>query len=193
MGIYLTSDLHFGHANVIGFCDRPFDTVDEMNEALVQLWNETVGVKDTVWVLGDIVMGKRAETLKYVTRLNGTKVLIPGNHDYCHPMNKKHTEWTPKYIEAGFGAIWAPKPDNTSVSVNFQGVNAYMNHFPHALGEYDDRDFDKWAPKDDGTPLIHGHVHNTWKVNKNQVNVGCDVWDLKPVHLDTILEIINGM
>lgn len=186
METYITSDMHFGHVRIIDFCDRPYGSLEEMNEALVTLWNETVKPEDFVWVLGDAVMGKRDETLKYIGRLNGTKVLIPGNHDYCHPMHKKSALWTDKYIEAGFADV-----TQTIVDLDDYGQNPdlkiKMCHFPKALGEYDDRDFEKWAPKEFDI-LIHGHVHDTWKVNDNQINVGMDVWDLKPTHIETVLE-----
>ena len=53
MALWLTSDLHFGHENIIRYCDRPFADVDAMNRALVDRWNEVVGDDDVVWVLGD--------------------------------------------------------------------------------------------------------------------------------------------
>lgn len=84
--LFLTSDMHFNHARILDFCgdSRPFDTIQEMNEGLVESWNSVVGVDDEVWVLGDAVMGQREPTLmEYIPKLNGTKVLVPGNHDYC--------------------------------------------------------------------------------------------------------------
>lgn len=195
MATYLTSDMHFEHKSILNFCpDRPGDTVEEMNELLVQGWNATVSDKDTVWVLGDAVMGKRAESLSWIGKLNGTKILIPGNHDYCHPIShNKWADWKVKYMEAGFGSIIVPTKQQPSVIAQFTGVDVLMCHFPYTLGEYDDRDFSDWAPKDNGLPLIHGHVHQTWKVNNNQVNVGMDVWEHKPVHIDTVLDIIAMM
>ena len=56
---WFTSDLHFGHKNVITYCDRPWATVEEMNEALIKIWNDTVHPKDTVYCLGDFSMSTR--------------------------------------------------------------------------------------------------------------------------------------
>lgn len=183
METWFTSDMHFGHVRIIDFCNRPYGSLEEMNEDLVELWNKTVAPEDFVWVLGDAVMGKREETLKYIGRLNGTKVLVPGNHDYCHPMHKKSDSWAQKYIDAGFS-------DVTTTIVDLEGYSRdiKMSHFPNTLGMYDDRDFEKWAPTEFDL-LIHGHVHQAWKVYGNQVNVGMDAWDLKPVHIDEILDL----
>lgn len=83
--IFLTSDTHFGHVGVTKFLRddgtklRPWDTVEEMDEALIANWNSVVGVKDKVYHLGDVVINRKA--LKTLSRLNGDKILIKGNHD----------------------------------------------------------------------------------------------------------------
>lgn len=84
--IWITSDTHFGHAGVCRFLRndgvtklRPWDDPAEMDEAMVQLWNETVRPKDKVYHLGDVVINRKS--LHILHRLNGDKVLIKGNHD----------------------------------------------------------------------------------------------------------------
>ena len=84
--VFLTSDTHFGHTGVCRFTRndgvtklRPWDNADEMDEAMVQRWNERVRPTDKVYHLGDVVINRRA--LKTLSRLNGDKVLIRGNHD----------------------------------------------------------------------------------------------------------------
>lgn len=83
--IFLISDTHFGHSNILTFTDndgkrlREFDTVEEMDELMVERWNSVVRPQDKVYHLGDVVMHKRA--LPILARLNGEKVLIKGNHD----------------------------------------------------------------------------------------------------------------
>src|ERR1700722_9886157 len=78
---FFTSDLHLGHQNIIGFCDRPYNTVHEMNEDLVARFNSRVHPQDEVWILGDLCMGKLDLSLEFVQRMNGIKYLVPGNHD----------------------------------------------------------------------------------------------------------------
>lgn len=80
--IWFTSDQHFGHANIIEYEkeSRPFNSVEEMNECLVDRWNSVVYPGDTVYCLGDFAFGRRNVTL-YASRLNGKKRLVLGNHD----------------------------------------------------------------------------------------------------------------
>lgn len=80
---WFTADLHLGHASIIEHCDRPFRTLDEMHETIIARWNERVASDDTVWLLGDVALGDREQTLPLVRRLNGHKRLVAGNHDLC--------------------------------------------------------------------------------------------------------------
>ena len=84
--VFLTSDTHFGHTGVCRFTRndgvtklRPWTDPDEMDEEMVKRWNETVRPNDKVYHLGDVVINRKA--LKIMSRLNGDKVLIRGNHD----------------------------------------------------------------------------------------------------------------
>lgn len=77
--LFVISDTHFGHENIIGYCGRPFSCAAEMDEAIVDRWNATVRPQDHVYHLGDVAMKK--PHLEIVKRLNGHKRLIPGNHD----------------------------------------------------------------------------------------------------------------
>lgn len=81
MAIFFTSDTHFNHLSVIGFCSRPFGSLDEMNDHLVMAWNDTVRPQDDVWHLGDFCWFER-EAEAFFSRLNGKKRLIVGNHDH---------------------------------------------------------------------------------------------------------------
>lgn len=84
--VFLVSDTHFGHLGVCRFTRsdgvtklRPWDNAEEMDEFMIKAWNERVGPKDKVYHLGDVVINRRA--LPTLSRLNGDKVLIRGNHD----------------------------------------------------------------------------------------------------------------
>jgi calcineurin-like phosphoesterase family protein len=84
--VFLVSDTHFGHMGVCKFMRndgvtklRPWDSAEEMDEEMVKRWNETVKPTDKVYHLGDVVINRKA--LKTLSRLNGDKVLIRGNHD----------------------------------------------------------------------------------------------------------------
>ena len=79
--IFFTADTHWGHRNIIRYCQRPFADVDEMNEALITNWNSTIGKDDIVFHLGDFAMGGSAEWCRLLERLNGRIYLILGNHE----------------------------------------------------------------------------------------------------------------
>ena len=83
--VFLIADTHFGHVGVTKFLRedgskvRPWDNIDDMNHALISNWNKTVKNKDTVYLLGDVVMNRKY--LQILHSLNGEKILIKGNHD----------------------------------------------------------------------------------------------------------------
>lgn len=171
MTTFFTADLHFGHAAIIGYCDRPWGSVEEMNLGLVERWNDVVGPDDTVYVLGDVVMGRVAETVPLAAQLNGRKLLVPGNHDRCFPPSTPARDRL--YTDAGFKVLGEIE--------DYLPMGVLLCHFPY---EGDSHDTDRYAdarPPDDGLWLLHGHVHNAWKVRGNQINVGVDVWDYRPV------------
>ena len=78
---FFTSDTHFGHANIIRLCNRPFKDVEEMNEKLVENWNRVVPEDGTVFHLGDFAFGGSGLWNSVIPRLNGQIYLIIGNHD----------------------------------------------------------------------------------------------------------------
>lgn len=81
--VFITSDLHFGHKNILKFAPktRPFASIEEMDEALIKEWNEKVGENDYIIVLGDFSFYGEQKTKEILTRLNGKKLFVLGNHD----------------------------------------------------------------------------------------------------------------
>lgn len=184
---WFTADLHFGHANIIRYCDRPFPDVAAMDEALVERWNEVVADSDEVWVLGDVAMGPISESLANVGRLAGAKLLVPGNHDRCWPGHgPKADGWAERYEAAGFAAVLGEQ-----VELTVGGHDVLACHFPYAGDSHDDERFAIHRPIDDGRILLHGHVHTRWRIDGRQVNVGCDVWDYRPVSEAELLTAIG--
>lgn len=180
---FWTSDQHFGHANIIRYCHRPFVDVKAMNEFLVARWNETVTNDDDVWVLGDVAMGDIERSLGFVRRLRGRKVLVTGNHDRCwsgHGAKSEH--WLQIYREAGFAEI-----HQGVVPVVIGGIDALACHFPYAGDSHDADRYVSARPVDTGQLLLHGHVHEKWQANGHQVNVGVDVWDFRPITDEQVL------
>jgi calcineurin-like phosphoesterase family protein len=184
---WFTADLHFGHENIIRYCRRPFADVADMNESLIERWNERVDDDDEVWVLGDVAMGRIDESLGLVGRLRGSKVLVTGNHDRCWPRHPRQPhEWEARYRDAGFATILHGTVETT---VGDEPVLA--GHFPYEGDSHDDDRFTQERPADHGRWLLHGHVHTRWKVHDRQINVGVDVWDYAPVAEDTIATCIE--
>ena len=101
MTIWFTSDHHFGHANIIKYCERPFNSVGHMNASMIGSWNGVVASDDTVYYLGDFAMQPHL-VAEILPQLNGKKLLIAGNHDRCHPKIGSPSKWLHAYIDAGF-------------------------------------------------------------------------------------------
>lgn len=181
--IWFTSDPHYWHTNVIRFCDRPYSSVEEMNEALIANWNSVVAEGDTVYVLGDFCFAGTTKIVPIMQRLQGTKILVKGNHDWKY----KDARW----LEFGFSAV---VPHHTLEGVNVPGGILKLSHFPYVgggdHGEHKER-YVEHRLYDEGGWLLHGHVHTTWKLKDRMVNVGVDQWGMKPVSLKEIEELIH--
>ena len=177
-----TSDHHFGHHNVIKYCDRPFTSTQQMDEMMVLKWNETVLPNDEVYYLGDFAMHPVVVS-KILPCLNGTKYLIMGNHDRCFKGNSDR--WKLHYTDAGFERLLR----ETQIEIANQLVR--LHHFPYQNPNDPDQRYFDYRPKNDGRWLLHGHVHNRWKIQNRQINVSVEVWDYKPVSLAEIENIIK--
>ena len=78
--VFFTSDLHFGHQNILKFCNRPWETTEEMDKALIENWNSVVGKDDIVFDLGDFAFAPNWRWKEILSQLNGKHYLILGNH-----------------------------------------------------------------------------------------------------------------
>ena len=160
---WVIADTHFGHANAIAYCGRPFADAAEMEEALVRNWNARVGKGDAVFVLGDFTLtARKPEIARLCARLNGSKVLIMGNHDVRKPKD---------YVECGFS--WASRKP---VMVE---PNAVLMHVPP-------------LPEDvlDGARYVFGHVHGMKAPCEEFANCACvcvERTGYAPVDLDALL------
>ena len=161
MTVFFTGDTHFGHAGARRLYRRPFDSVREMDEAMVARWNEAVGPGDEVWHLGDVAIGRTAaEMAALLDRLPGRKHLLAGNND--------GPETT------GLGA-WASVRAYAELRVG--GVSLVLCHYP----------FRTWNGMGRGALNLHGHSHGRLKPLRRQADVGVDAWDFRPVALEEIL------
>lgn len=180
MDTYFISDLHLGHANCIMFDERPWSSVSEMDDGIIDLWNSRVQKDDHVYVLGDFAYRNRMDVSEYLGRMNGIVHLIRGNHD------KK----TPEYEK-----YFAEVADYADIPVNVFGMKrrAILSHY--------------FVPFYDGARhgafMLHGHTHKTRestieeelkeKIRNNGLrceayNVGCMWQDYMPQTLEEIIK-----
>ena len=175
--VYFTADTHFNHANIIKFCNRPFNDVEQMNETLINNWNCVVNKDDTVFHLGDFCLGGAAEWTRLLDRLNGKIYLILGNHDL-------------KNIRQGFIQRFEHVSMQMFITVDKQKM--YLSHYPFLCFEGGYKEV--WQ--------LFGHVH-TRKNNTGidaerlqylyptQYDVGVDNNDFKPVSFEEVKSIID--
>ena len=171
MSIWFTSDYHISHKNIIYHCNRPFESIHEMNVALTETHNKLVQPKDTVYFLGDLVMDKRVVS-STLDRLNGVFHFIYGNHD---SKSKKIIQGHKKVVSA---------EELTSVSLN--GRLIVLCHYPMRT----------WTKSHFGSINLHGHCHGTLPPFKNQLDIGIDniyklLGEYRPIEISEVLELIN--
>lgn len=173
--IWVTSDTHFNHANIIKYCNRPFSSVEEMNETIIANWNKVVSDKDIVYHLGDFALGDKSLIPNILRRLHGCIKIIMGNHDNLDLMLKLGNE--DRLITDLF---WEEV-------IKVEKKTIILNHFP--FGSLPDSAINR--------PIIqlHGHVHSTpdkpWNYFDNQYDVGVDNNNFTPVNLAELLDKIH--
>jgi calcineurin-like phosphoesterase family protein len=159
--VFFTSDTHFGDHRVIFMYGRPFATTGEMDEFMVNRWNEKVGPGDTVWHLGDFaVRASERHVDDLLMRLNGRKHLITGNND------------APAVLKsAGWASVAA------YAEIEEEGTRLVLCHYA----------FRTWNGMHRKALNLHGHSHGRLAPMPRQFDVGVDAWDMRPVTLAEIL------
>lgn len=185
--VWFTADTHFGHRAMAatGKGWRPFATVEEHDEHLIEAWNKVVRADDHVWHLGDVGMGPVEEILTKVATLNGRKHLVAGNHDLVWSGHRQAHQHQRRWLQE-FESVQSFARRRLSKTEMFM-----LSHFPYAGDHTADERYAQFRLRDEGAWLVHGHVHDTWDVLDLQVNVGVDVRDWRPVHLDELVAIFQ--
>ena len=160
---YFTSDQHLFHSRIIKYCDRPFNSVEHMNNSILKRWNETIAPEDTVYVVGDFALGSKTKAGDWLKKANGKKILIIGNHDQ-HPRAMK---------AMGFDEVHYHLEVKTD-----SGERWLLSHFPLPLDLV--KSYDR---------LIHGHHHSGPRSTGKRVNVCVDLWDFMPVSETEVLAL----
>lgn len=181
--IYITSDWHFGHKNMVGpngivAQRRHFQTTEEMNEAIIAGVNSVVHKDDVIYFLGDATLGlKPREVLPLLERINGHIIMFRGNHD---------TSKMFKYI-ANNGTKGKFELVDVGITVKANGKRYYLSHFPIGLGD-----------KRKNLRSICGHIHEESASAPNVINLCIDSPELpigtefaQPILLSIAMELVD--
>jgi len=160
--IYFTADTHFNHHHVIRYDKRPWKTIDEMQEALICIWNTIVRKGDTVYHLGDFAF--KNNWVPILEKLNGNKHLILGNHD------TPNRESVKKFITTSH-----------IKRISYEKQKIVLCHYPMYT----------WQGKEKGAWHLYGHCHGNSKYNlKNTLEVGCMLHGYRPISFDEVKMLI---
>ena len=170
--IFLTSDTHFNHNNLIGMCPESrghFSNVEEMNETIIQNWNEIVPLDGIVYHLGDLCMGKAEDIPNILERLNGHIILIRGNHDYGK-RRKIYEECGVEIKDIDY--------------ISYKGMYFVLSHIPIGNEEY----MEMLVGPNGEIWNLHGHTHQytCFSAVPHTFHVGLDSNKMKPISLEEV-------
>lgn len=176
--IWFISDTHFGHANIIKYCERPFKDVQDMDESMIKNWNSVVGADDVIYHLGDFCLGDDVAFKDYISRLNGQIKILnnPTHHDkrwIKHlPVVYSKTGSQVEYISPLF-------------DISKKDYHIVLCHFPMYT----------WNKKHYLSYHLYGHVHKqNFEIPNSplSLNVGVDMIDFYPIELETVKTIMRN-
>lgn len=165
--LWFTADLHFGQERTRVLSKRPYDTVEEMTQDLIDKWNKKVSPEDTVFVLGDFGL------YHYRKYLNGKVVLITGNYED----NISDEE----LYDYGFDEVY-----RDYYEIVYKGKTITMQHQPEKIK-------DKRPLKESGIYNLYAHVHKLCMVKPYGLNVGTDIHNFEPIDFNTVEFYVNGI
>ncbi|MBC8061180.1 MAG: metallophosphoesterase [Clostridiaceae bacterium] len=160
--VFMISDMHFGDENIIKYENRPFENAKEMDDRIIENWNNTVSNNDKVFVLGDVSFYNKEKTTEIIKRLNGYKFLVIGNHDEGNTVS-----W---WKEIGF--------DEVSRYPIIYNKFYILSHEPLYLNE--------------NMPYanIHGRIHKLKYDSKQFFNVSVECINYTPIDFENIKLLI---
>lgn len=168
MKTFFISDLHFGHANIIKYESRPFESVEDMDNQMIQKWNAKVTKNDRVFILGDLSFHKDHKAIeKIVLKLDGNKILIEGNHDHVLLKELREQLQSTPYKR-----------------IKVEDKHFILFHYP----------IESWDYKHHGSIQLYGHVHSKAEIitlRENQYNVSAEVLDYEPCTIEKVIEKIK--
>jgi calcineurin-like phosphoesterase family protein len=165
MTTFFTSDTHFGHDSIIKLANRPFSSVEEMDETMVQRWNERVRPGDLVYHLGDFALKQtREQTQRVHERLNGTIYLLEGNHESNALAIKRRFLHVTEYKKIDIG-----------------GQKIVLFHYP----------IRSWDGIFKGSWHLYGHVHGLLPSFGKSFDIGVDNHNFYPLSFEEVREYMS--
>ena len=182
--VYVTSDTHFGHDREFVWGPRGFTSIQEHDEEIVRRWNEVVNPEDTVWHLGDVMLGDNDHGMDCLRRLNGNIFIIPGNHDTPTRLALYKTLPNVKVVDTAIEGITLG-----AITFKYRKYNFYLSHHPTMTSNLEKAPYLKMH-------LINlfGHTHQQNKFYMSMpymFHVGMDSNNCTPVLLDDAIEIMK--
>jgi calcineurin-like phosphoesterase family protein len=168
MTTFFTADTHFGHAKIIEHSKRPFASIEEMDEMLIQNWNKTVSPKDDVWHLGDFNFKSSKSTHYYRNCLNGHVHIVYGNHD------DKYAKRAQLIAQRSGHTIFSTEQEVKYLRLNDERITLY--HYAQRV----------WRNSHHGAWHLFGHSHNGLPRYHRSMDVGVDACNYTPISFDEI-------
>lgn len=174
--LYFSSDHHFDHARIIKYTARPFSTVEEMNETLIERWNERVGPNDTVLYTGDFTLRNGEVAWRFFQQLEGHVLMMcnPQHHDKRWIRTPQSTKSGPVKLVSPLKVIEVPIGQRFPLAI-------VICHFPIA----------EWERKSHGSIHLHGHSHGKYNSEGRIMDIGVDSHDFYPVSINFVLEAFD--
>lgn len=174
---FFTCDQHWGHAKSIQYSNRPFSSVEEMDEVMIDNWNKVVGPDDRVYHLGDLTLG--SDAMKYIRRLRGhLHILEYGFHHDKRWLKERHKRMSPMWSSLN-GLVFFEPP--VLVLEHMISVPIVLCHFP----------FETWDRMHYGSFHLHGHSHGNLPQVPRRLDVGVDVHNFTPISLEEVINILD--
>lgn len=184
--IFVTSDLHFGHRNIIRYCDRPFANKEDMDSHLIDEWNRRVGEEDTTYVVGDLALGPTdGDIAQRLRQLNGQIKFILGNHDMP---DSKYKAGGLEKIVSDYSLADKVEILPLMILLKLGGVSFVMCHHP----------MEQWMDDRQGGVHLHGHKHTKYSKQEalrasraKKYDIGVDMYG-GPVEITSNLKHLNN-
>ena len=169
MAYFYTADPHFGHANILKYCKRPFENIDQMNGAILKNYQNALQPKDDLWIIGDFAFAKDGDQDRLnsmLASIPGRKHLITGNHD--RPWMRNLSGWHSVH---------------DLIEIKDMSRRVTLCHYPMLTFPGARR----------GAMHLFGHVHGNWLGCRNSINAGVDCWNFKPIKLEDAIRRGNTL